>query len=736
MKKHTQLLLSIAFTILTQGNWIQAQVNPEEDEIITLPAFEVSTENDRGYYASNTISGTRMQTPLKYLPQTVNVITSEFIDDTAAVDISDIMQYSPSIEPATQAGENRFAIRGFTQFSVALNGITTSAFNRWDSAIIDRVEAVKGPSAALYGGTFEPGGFINILTKKPQPTGATTVSLDFDTENLIRGVLDTTGPLVTNDEGDAILMYRLIAVGQEGSHRGFVDFVDGERSIFAPSLTWKVSQRTSLTIEYYNDSYDQDAFPTAVVPIRRDPGFNQNAFFLDEVVKEIGEGFNINGPNSFDNFDGEALTINLTHRFNENFSMRALYQYTELFESFLRNNSFFLDSLNPATVNSNVLTRDFGEDRRTFRVDANLKKDFGWGQFSGLFGIQSDTTDSTETRAVDPNDGPIEIFTATATDLILNDPGTFTVNQNQLTESEDVIIWNFVLSQSLLNERLKFIGGVSGSFDDGQSRLIQFHQGQTRDSVPFQDNASDPEDWQLGVLFEVTRNINLFALHAEDDRLNVFNGNTPDPDDRFPNIISESDEFGVKIDMQNGMSGAISYFEIERSNLVRRDFSQENAPQLPSGTESAKGVELELFYTPENLENLSMVLAYSYLDGETKGFSGDEAIFNGSPLRNAARNSLKFWGKYKFDNGFSLGLGIIYRDEQSPFGGVLQAERPFAMAPSHTLVNMSAGYRFTFSDGRVLNLQVNVDNLTDETHMVANNFGPGTTANFRASFTF
>ncbi len=87
-----------------------------KEETLQLSPFTVSTQQDRGYLASNSVSATRVDTAIKDLPFTVNAFTEQFITDIGARDLQDIVKYAPGVTGAGRefvSGNTRFNIRGF-----------------------------------------------------------------------------------------------------------------------------------------------------------------------------------------------------------------------------------------------------------------------------------------------------------------------------------------------------------------------------------------------------------------------------------------------------------------------------------------------------------------------------------------------------------------------------------------------------------------------------------------------
>jgi iron complex outermembrane recepter protein len=195
-----------------------AGVQSKEEEVVTLSPFTVTTDKDNGYGATNSISGSRVNTAIKDLPIPIQVITDQFINDIGATNLRDSLAYVSGISIQTQNDlENRggtygspygpggvnnpegvtsningvqMKIRGFITNNVLRDGFYRGSPS--DAINIERIEVVQGPNALLYGtGNF--GGVVNYLTKKPQDRRRSTTSLSYGTDNFMRATIDTTG---------------------------------------------------------------------------------------------------------------------------------------------------------------------------------------------------------------------------------------------------------------------------------------------------------------------------------------------------------------------------------------------------------------------------------------------------------------------------------------------------------------------------------------------------------------
>lgn len=212
-----------------------------------LPEVRVSASaGGNGYVATEASGATRTETPLREVPQSVRVVTSELIDDLGATRLADTVDYVSGIARLNDFGGtwDNYAIRGFssTDMGYLVNGLPGSrGYNPMrDAATVERFEFLKGPAAALYGSS-EPGGTVNIVTKKPKFTRATTAELSAGTLGFARATVDTTGPI--NDK----VAYRLNVMAEDSASRS--SLIDSHKYLVAPALAWAIDSQTLLQYE-------------------------------------------------------------------------------------------------------------------------------------------------------------------------------------------------------------------------------------------------------------------------------------------------------------------------------------------------------------------------------------------------------------------------------------------------------------------------------------------------------
>ncbi|RCW67327.1 TonB-dependent siderophore receptor [Pseudorhodoferax soli] len=211
-----------------------------------LSTVEVVGRTASGAYHAEEAAGAKTELPLRELPQSVRIVTRQAIDDLGATKLDDVLDYVGGVSRQNNFGGlwDNIAIRGLpgdqnVGMATLFNGFASGrGFNApRDLAGVERIEFLKGPAAALYGSS-EPGGTLNVVSKRPLWKPAHAVEAYGGSHGLKRGALDSTGPI-----GEKFA-YRLnVAVEDRG---GWRDHVGAQRQVLAPAFTWKLTNDTVL----------------------------------------------------------------------------------------------------------------------------------------------------------------------------------------------------------------------------------------------------------------------------------------------------------------------------------------------------------------------------------------------------------------------------------------------------------------------------------------------------------
>ena len=234
----------LALGLLSATPLVHAQDSADGD--VALPQVNVVAERSAAYNTGTSRGATRTDTPLREVPQSVRVVNIEQLEDLGAMRLADTVDFVSGISRMNDFGGtwDNFGIRGFssTDMGFLVNGFPGArGYNPpRDTATVERFEFLKGPAGAIYGSS-EPGGTINIVTKKPKFTARHAAEVGFSDRGLRRATVDTTGPL------SSTVAYRLNLMTEEGDPRSAL--LHNKRMLVAPALTWQIDPRTTLNYE-------------------------------------------------------------------------------------------------------------------------------------------------------------------------------------------------------------------------------------------------------------------------------------------------------------------------------------------------------------------------------------------------------------------------------------------------------------------------------------------------------
>ena len=187
------LALSTACTLTAQT----APATPKADEeVVRLSEFSVKADPNRGYAPSETMTGSRVATKIVDLPYTVNVMTSEFLEDFGIFELADNIVQIGSFTGLDIGGN--FYLRGFQSTYQLRDGFFR--LGRYGSSNVDRIEIIKGSNAAIYGRS-SPGGMINMISKAPKDRQSEKFTWNTGDYNTERVTGEVTGPLADTSLG-------------------------------------------------------------------------------------------------------------------------------------------------------------------------------------------------------------------------------------------------------------------------------------------------------------------------------------------------------------------------------------------------------------------------------------------------------------------------------------------------------------------------------------------------------
>lgn len=272
------------------------------------------------------LSGTKTDTPVTEIPQSISVISAQDFQDRAAVNLQDVIRYSAGAASELQGVDTRgdfLAVRGTgaEQYLDGLNRMPGFIYGgRIEIFTVERAELLRGPSSTLYGGGGA-GGILNSISKRPQETFGGEVGAIYGTDSYKQLQLDVTGPLADGVSARLVGVYRDAELQQRGQAN--------DRITVMPAVTLRPGPDTEVTFIglYQRDRLGSQTYlPTSKTVDATDATRISDDFYLGE------PGFNRTLASHY------ALSILLTHRFNDNLTFssrnRAFEQDTDYQEVF------------------------------------------------------------------------------------------------------------------------------------------------------------------------------------------------------------------------------------------------------------------------------------------------------------------------------------------------------------------------------------------------------------------
>ncbi len=650
-----------------------------------LQTVEINGRAAKSYKSDYSFFGAKTETPAKDIPQAISAITKELIHDKmeftlkdAVGDVAGVNQYS---------GFDEYTIRGFRAENARdINGLRGYNTTYTSSMLvnIERVEVIKGPTATLYG-NCDPGGTINLVTKKPLDHTEGELNIFGGSWDHFRAEGDVTGAM----NNSKTLLYRMNAgYDQQNS---FIDQMHGKSYQVAPSITFipndKIKINFDFSLSHINTLLNQGQpgldsnTNLKATPISLSVSQPGNYLRETDIASILTFSYKINKRLSFNlgylNYNTSQDVAQ--HGFNDYITTDSIsLLYTTWNYKTVTNTltSYFTYAANTGSVSHKLL---LGYDYVKSKVTLNQQyfenpDEFGVG--SGIVGTFS--LINPQYNQLPPSTYQLSDYNNDATDV---DPDIYHTQGVYLQDEISFKRWKILAS---LRE--------------------EFYKGDNTDSAGrLTENVFLP---RLGIVYALTTNLNVYATYNKgfdpfeaSTEAQVFN-------QPFKPLISELYEAGLKGSFfQNKLAASLSFYQLTVENVATNAGDPSN-PNLfvQQGQNRSKGIEAEA--TGNILPNLSVLVSYAY-DVATVTEDKDPAVV-GTRVANAPRNSSASWIKYSFNKnnikGFGISIGHTFVDQRTTLD-------PDTNLPSYFLLNGGVTYGF-----KKMSLAVIVNNVTNQTY--------------------
>ncbi len=607
------------------------QLNVELQEEVNSLGDVVISGNGRSKYTERQPSASlKLQQDIHKIPQNIQVISGDLLQDQQVISMMENVTRNVSGAQMIEHWGNfaRVNMRGFRlpPFRNGMNVLSTWGPLAEDMAIVDRVEVVKGPSAFMLS-SGEPGGLYNVVTKKPTGNAGGEVGVTTGSYNTLRATLDIEGKL----SKDQKLQYRFVGAGTtKGSHR---ENEFNDRYTFAPTLTYQIDDKTSVTGQYIYQYAKMPLLGSAYVFGPSESGY-----------ASLDRDFSLVDPRIDPTIMKEHYGfINFTHQLNDNWNVIAQLSYLNYDQV---GSSLWLDGTYGITEEGNLLRRisisDAKEEQKSGQVFVNGTIETGNVShkiMAGLdFGNKNYIGDWNQPVILDSEENPFNIYDPTPA-IHLPDYD----RSQSLRKRSSVVLSSEYLSYYAQDEL--------GFFQDKlrltlAGRLTQFKSSSY--GTKTNDEVFTP---RIAASYSIIDDLSAYAMFDQSFLPEPGVDRSGNP---FEPVEAEDIEGGLKYNFSDGKwNVAAGYFNIIKNNALTSDPEDANF-SVQLGEVVSKGFEFDL--RGEIAEGLGVILNYANTNVEITEDTNPENI--GSRVAGHARHVTNGWFNYKFQQEKVKGLGV------------------------------------------------------------------------------
>ena len=665
---------------------------------------------EEGYAVSTQTGGTKTDTPILETPMAIQVIPREVIADRQERTSLEAVKNVSGVQPSSYEFYDQFFIRGFDSGygTTFRNGLQMRGINEAvNMAFVDHIEVVKGPSSMLYG-RIEPGGFVNVVTARPQERTSISFEQQVASWGTLRSTLDVTGDLLPN----GVLSYRL--TGDFDKADSWVHNTHRNNKAAAATLAWRPNSKFSSCLQVEDYAYKTPWLDASIPVIGNRPA-------------NLPRSFSILYPDSWSTYPYPVhrtlIGYDLNYAINSAWRVSNRFHYVRSMEDQQGVYANWYSSFDGvANFTTTTFTHNPNWSRDTYGTNLDLTGEFSTGPLRHrvLVGLDwaSFSDDTPGSNGDVAGAAPINIFNpvygsypATLQSLAAKD-GT-----NILWRDRSIDAGIYFQDQLSVGTRWSLLLG--GRYDRARDAYSDTYG--TRDATCYPhctgypvtpyptDRAFSPS---AGLLYKLSSWASAYASYSKS--FGSANGRDSNGNPLKPQIGTQY-EIGSKASLLSGrMTASATLFTLSKTNITEYDPAT-FFPRLV-GVARSRGLELDL--AGQVTKHLSLIASYSF----------DQAIiahdpYNGTQghrLSGVAPNFGNLWARYDTAPGSARGWSI-------GAGSYLTAMRQGDDAntwqmPGYGRFDAMLGYRAPI--GRLdCSVQFNVTNLFDKAYFNYGGFG-------------
>jgi len=643
---------------------------------------EITDDAPRSYRASHAITATRTDTPIQHIPQSVQAIKRSIIDDQQNVTVSEALYNVSGVVPRNRLSTpviEGTLVRGFRAEQL-IDGFTQyyNTGDRESLVNIERIEVLKGANALFYSGGSgsQAGGVINIVSKLPNRDAFREIGFRGGSYDFYQPYIDLNQPI--NDQ----TAFRLTAEYTES--RSQVDVIETERFNVNPSLMLAPDDDTTLIVQGKFSHWQQPEYQGL------------------PATGTLADGFRIRpqtfiGPADISDSrsDQQAIWGTLAHRIDDTWSLeiKARYAGSEFLEhtqTLFNGASFIADTplLSPSTWA--LADAELFQQQQDVAFQAYVRAQFDTSITENVLMLGADYSRLRDEGYVDVARriaGLVDLE-APVFEFPYRIPGPGINNQSVENQTEGGYLqWHSTIAKQIH----AVIGARLGGIEIGYHNDIRRIDSKT-ERVKFLP--------QAGLAYDLTDTLTVFASYTEGLRGQPFVNfaGTPEPE------LSSQMEAGIKLDFATRLSGQMTIYQIDRSQVAVA------TPANPSefqaiGRQRSRGIEMDWVWQP--IENFSVLTNYAHTDA--RFVDGKAGVPENNRMTAVPEDSGRVWANYRFTveslRGLGAGMGIYWNS-----GSYVSNDNQFKTG-GYYLFDAAVSYQ-----ARAFELAATLKNLTDESY--------------------
>ncbi len=712
-----KIAVVVATAVSGMSVFAHAAATPKE-ETITVTAAPAAQESAWGPAATiaarQSATGTKTDTPIQKVPQSISVVTAEEMALHQPKSVKEALSYTPGVAVGTRGASNTYdylIIRGFAADGQSqnnyLDGLKMQG-NFYNDAVIDpyfleRAEVLRGPVSVLYGKS-NPGGLLNMVSKRPTTTPLYEVQFKMGTNNLLQTGFDFSDAI----DDDGVYSYRLTGLARSANAQQ--QGAEEQRYTIAPSFSWRPSDKTNFTFLSYFQNEPETGY-YGWLPKEGTVNTLPNG-------KRLPTDFNEGAENNTYSRNEKMVGYSFDHEFNDTFTVRQNLRYAQNKTS---QNSVYgygmcsdpLYSSNPASSPcagvpqsqwGHTLTRQYvidNEKLENFSVDTQLQSKFATGSVDHTLLTGVDfmrmRNDIDSWFGYAGSVAPSDIYNLDRSDFDFGaHPGPSGAYQVLNKQKQTGV---YVQDQAQWDKVLVTLGGrYDWAKQDSFNRV--FNTTDSRDDKQF--------TWRGGVNYLFDNGVTPYFSYSESFEPSSTVGASG-------NIFTPSKgkqyEAGVKYvpsDRPVVLTGAV--YQLTKTNNLMGDpagsfFSVEG------GEIRSRGFELEAKAALS--ASVNVVGSYTYTDAEYT----TDTNYKGNTPAQVPKHMASLWGDYTlFDgalSGLTLGTGVRYTGTSKG-----DPANTFTVG-SYTLVDALVRYDLARVGMAGSNVALHVNNLFDREYVAS-----------------